>query len=259
MKLLRTAAIAAAALTTTMTATTASAEYQYGFGNVSINRLNWSDGTQERTKTQAPKRSFTFLELEGGAGFDWGEVYGFIDLENPHKKNNEDDGDGLRIAMKGTMRVFLGDTGLNLYGQIYDLSTGDFDEQNRVIGFGYNYANDNLFFKPFIGLHNAQSKYFKEGNNGYMLGWVLGYNFNAFNQSFSVTNWNEYEFGRDKKYQTDKNDKSKSKKSGINGAVSLWWNATDNITAGLQYRYANDKLGSATYQNAMIYTLKYNF
>ncbi|WP_062260110.1 outer membrane protein OmpK [Endozoicomonas arenosclerae] len=248
MKLLRNATLALAAVTAAFTST-ANAEYQYGFSNVSISRLDWSDGTEERTA--GGKKDFTYLELEGGAGFDWGEIYGFIDLENPHKSNKEDDGDGRRVAMKGTMRLNLGDTGFNLYGQVYDLSTDGFNEQNRVVGFGYNFAQGSFFFKPFIGLHNAQTTYFS-GNNGYMLGWVLGYGFKAFGEDFMVTNWHETEFNRDEDY-------AEGKETGQNGAVSLWWNATDTITAGLQYRYADDKLGADTYQNAMIYTLKYNF
>jgi hypothetical protein len=31
------------------------------------------------------------------------------------------------------------------------------------------------------------------------------------------------------------------------------------VTGGLTYRYADQKLGSATYQRALITTIKYNF
>ena len=80
MKLLRNATIALATMTA---AATASADYLYGFGNVSINRLDWTNKTEKNTAHD----DFTYLELEGGAGFTWGEVYGFIDLENPHKSS----------------------------------------------------------------------------------------------------------------------------------------------------------------------------
>ena len=244
MKLLRNATIALATMTA---AATASADYLYGFGNVSISRLDWTS----KTEKNAGKKDFTYLEAEGGAGFTWGEVYGFIDLENPHKSNNK----GFRVAMKGNTRIKLGDTGFNLFAQIYDLNTKGFNEQNRFAGVGYNFTGDNYFFKPVLALHNAETTYFS-GNNGYMLGWVAGYNFKAMGEDFMVTNWHEYEFGRDSKY-LQKN--GKARKSGHNGAVALWWNATNHITAGLQYRYADDKLGSATYQDGVIYTLKYNF
>ncbi|MGL5762700.1 MAG: outer membrane protein OmpK, partial [Plesiomonas shigelloides] len=34
---------------------------------------------------------------------------------------------------------------------------------------------------------------------------------------------------------------------------------TPSITTGIQYRYADKKLGSEAYQNAMVYSIKYNF
>ena len=248
MKLLRNATIALATLTA---AATASADYLYGFGNVSINRLDWTNKTEKNTAHE----DFTYLEVEGGAGFTWGEVYGFIDLENPHKSNERR---SPSVAMKGNTRINLGNTGFNLFAQIYDLSANGFNEQNRFIGFGYNFTGDNYFFKPVLAMHTMLIKqaYFS-GNNGYMLGWVAGYNFSAMGEDFMLTNWHEYEFGRNSNYL--RNAKGKTEKSGHNGGAALWWNATDSITAGLQYRYADNKLGNASYQDGVIYTLKYNF
>ena len=246
MKLLRGLTLAAATAAMTLP-TVANAEYLFGYGSASINYLDWTSGTENKTD----HRDFMFLELEGGAGFTWGEMYGFIDLENPFNSNKAENGKGRRTAMKGNMRVNLGDTGFNLFAQIYDLSTHGFNEQNRIIGFGYNFVGDNFFFKPFLGYNNTQSTFFS-GSNGYMLGWVAGYNFNMFDQSFMLSNWHETEFGRDRDYVN-------GERTGQNGAVALWWNATDSVTAGIQYRYADNKLGNDTYQNGMVYTLKYNF
>lgn len=245
MKLLRNATIALASLTA---AASASADYLYGFGNVSVSYLDWTSKTEKNTTHE----DFAYLEVEGGAGFSWGEVYGFIDLENPTKSNR----DGRRVAMKGNTRINLGDSGLNVFAQIYDLSTHGFNEQNRFVGFGYNFTGDNYFLKPVLALHNAQTSGFS-GSNGYMLGWVAGYNFSAMGQDFMVTNWHEIEFNRASDYL--RNAKGEAEKTGQNGGLALWWNATDSITAGLQYRYADDKLGNATYQDGVIYTLKYNF
>ncbi|GAL06786.1 putative exported protein precursor [Photobacterium aphoticum] len=47
----------------------AQAEYLYGFGNVSVNYLDWSKGTEQRSG--GFKDDFVYLELEGGAGFTW--------------------------------------------------------------------------------------------------------------------------------------------------------------------------------------------
>ena len=225
----------------------ANAEYLYGFGSFGVNYLNWTDKTEDR----ADKEDFLFLELEGGAGFSWGEVYGFFDLENPQKNNDETDGNGRRTAMKGTLRYYLGETGFNIYAHLYDFNASGFTEQNRLLGIGYNFQNANMYFKPFIAVNNTDKTGFS-GFNGYVFGWVTGYNFDLFQQSFALTNWNEYEFDRDVAY-------GNGDKEGWNGALALWWNAPYNVTLGLQYRYADDKLGSATYQDGFVYTVKYNF
>ncbi|WP_257284380.1 outer membrane protein OmpK [Endozoicomonas sp. SESOKO1] len=240
MGFLRKSTLAAAVIAAGFSMT-ASADYQYGFGNVSISRLDWTDKTEERSG----KKDFTFLEIEGGAGFDWGEVYGFFDLENPHKSNDE----GRTTAMKGTIRYNLGYSGLNLYGHIYDLNGAGFYEQNRLLGVGFNYQNANLFWKPFLAVNNTENNDIS-GFNGYVAGWVLGYGFNLLEQNFMFTNWHEYEFDRESQYVGGK--------SGFNGAAALWWNANEKITLGLQYRYAEDKLDSNTYQDGIVYTLKYN-
>ncbi|PVP81993.1 hypothetical protein C4706_21835, partial [Salmonella enterica subsp. enterica serovar Javiana] len=48
-------------------------------------------------------------------------------------------------------------------------------------------------------------------------------------------------------------------KDGINGTVALWWNATPHLTAGVQYRYADNKLGESFLQDGIIYSIKYLF
>lgn len=73
-------------------------------------------------------------------------------------------------------------------------------------------------------------------------------------EKFTLTNWNEYEFDRDATYAAGNGGKE-----GLNGAVALWWNATSYITTGIQYRYADDKLGEDFYQDAIIYSIKFNF
>ncbi len=57
----------------------ASAEMKWGFADASLNYLEWNRSTEEKSL----KRSFAYLELEGGGRFNWGELYGFFDLENP--------------------------------------------------------------------------------------------------------------------------------------------------------------------------------
>lgn len=221
------------------------AEYQWGFGNLSLNYLDWN----KTTEAKSVKRDFAYLELEGGGQFNWGEIYGFFDLENFVK-----DGDKVRTASKGTLRYYLGQTHFNIYAHVYNFDMAGFSEQNRILGFGYNLGGDGWWFKPFLGVHQVSQTYFN-GMNGYMAGWILGYAFKMKDQSFLVTNWHEIEFARKDTYTTANGNKSHS----FNGALGLWWNLDPIVTLGLQWRYAVDKLGTAGEMNAGIASVKYNF
>lgn len=66
--------------------------YQNGFANINVNYLDWSHRTVQKSKNTTHKKDFAYIELEGGANFKWGELYGFIDLENPFKKQHAEPG-----------------------------------------------------------------------------------------------------------------------------------------------------------------------
>lgn len=238
---------------------------QWSFGNVSVNYLDWSNGTEKRTATNAAKSDFVYLELEGGVGYSWGEFYGFFDIENPgHDQFDEgsDGKDNLRTAGKVTSHLYLGDTPFSVYLHLYDFRDYGFHsrEQDQILGFGYRHTFGNgLWIKPFIGAARVQSSGYT-GMNGGMLGWVAGYDFNALGQNFSLTNWHEQTFARDDDYLEQNYVGAKADEIGTNGAVALWWHPTRMLTTGLQYRYSDEKLGSpGQYQNAVIYSLKFNF
>lgn len=236
----------------------------WSFANVSVNYLDWSDGTEVRTADNAAKGDFPYLELEGGAGFSWGEFYGFLDFENPgHDRFDEASGgkDNFRTAAKLTSHFYLGESPFSIYAHVYDFRDYGFDlrEQDQILGLGYRHTFANgLWFKPFLGAARVQSDGFT-GMNGFMAGWVAGYDFTAFGQDFSVTNWHEQTFGRDDDYLEQNYVGDKADAVGTNGALSLWWHPHERLTSGVQYRYADEKLGTpGQYQNAMIYTLKLN-
>ncbi len=236
---------------------------QWSFSNVSLNYLDWSRGTEKRTASNAAKGDFFFLELEGAAGFEWGEFYGFADLENPSNDRREDDGrDNRRSAAKVTSHLYLGESPFSVYLHVYDFRDYGFDsrEQDQIVGLGYRHTFENgLWLKPFIGAAHVNSASYS-GMNGYMLGWVWGYDFKAFEQDFSLTNWHELTFKRDEDYLSENFVDGSAGAMGNNGALSLWWRPIEQITAGVQYRYAMNKLGTPDdFQNATIYTVKYNF
>ena len=86
----------------------------YSFGNVSINYLDWTTGTEERSG----KADFAYLELEGGAGWEWGEFYGFTDIENPTKSWTADPPDNMRFVAKPILDIKL--AGSKWYFHIQD-------------------------------------------------------------------------------------------------------------------------------------------
>ena len=188
----------------------------------------------------------------------------FFDFENPtNDQFDESSGgkDNFRTAGKLTSHIYLGDSPLSIYAHLYDFRDYGFEsrEQDQVLGLGYLTTFDNgLWFKPFIGAARVQSDGYT-GMNGYMAGWVAGYDFTALNQNFSVTNWHEQTFGRDDEYLEQNYVGASAGSVGTNGALSLWWHPSDLITTGIQYRYSENKLGTPNdYQNAMIYSVKLN-
>ncbi|TDR82864.1 outer membrane protein OmpK [Paludibacterium purpuratum] len=262
------------ALALAMAGGMAAAHADYTFGDVSINQLNWSPSTLD--KTQSPttafgaKRNFQYLEAEGGAGRSWGDVYGFFDLENWNRHDPQMKSGDQRYTFKVVARFNLTEVAglpIKLYTHVYDTRDSDTDpqnhffDQNRVLGLSTDLNFGKVWVHPFLGRH--QEMKYGQGThmNGYMAGYVAGYDFDLFGQSFAVTQWHETEFDRNENHFTGVADPAgvEQKRTGQNGAVSLWWNATKHLTTGVQYRYAVNKLGTSGNEYAWIYTAKYNF
>ena len=229
----------------------------YKWGNVSVNYLDWTSGTTDRSG----KEDFIYLELEGGAGWDWGEFYFFTDWENPGESWSNTPPDDVRLVFKPIFDFKVGDKGWYFHLQNYMLYSDTFYVNNLVPAIAYKFQAENGFWiRPFIGVH-YQGSTFYTGWNGFMAGWVFAYEFAIKGQKFSLSQWNEFEFDRDEEhYQLDDGTPIGDGKSyGLNGALALWWYPNKKITAGVQYRYANHKLGSISYQTGPIFTVKYNF
>ncbi|WP_370603432.1 hypothetical protein [Citrobacter braakii] len=52
------------------------AEQQYGWGNIHFDYQSWDAGVKDLEYEQA------LIGIEGGIGFDWGEMYGSYDFDN---------------------------------------------------------------------------------------------------------------------------------------------------------------------------------
>ena len=128
-----------------MLSQTTHAKMNYGFKSLSVNYLNWTERTESvsdwNTLHLGQKADFIYIEIEGGAGFDWGDIYGFIDMENPGKPVTSAPHHN-RMATKGSLAYNLGETNLNLYAHIYTLNEKGFSDQNRVFGVSYDLNSD---------------------------------------------------------------------------------------------------------------------
>lgn len=92
------------------------------------------------------------------AGWNWGEVYGFFDFENPTGKRHGKDGHEFRTSKKLDFRYYLDDTGFNFYGQIYNTDSAYFYETESVAGLSHNFQFGNLSWKPFLGTDYVKNK-----------------------------------------------------------------------------------------------------
>ncbi|RLA73284.1 MAG: hypothetical protein DRG78_22785 [Epsilonproteobacteria bacterium] len=219
----------------------------YNFSNLSVNYLNWSKGTKNRSNQE----DFVYLEFEGGAGWDWGEVYMFFDIENPTKSYNDTPPDNMRFAFKPVIDIKLINN-LSLHVQDYNLYSKDFYVSNLIVGLSYKIdTNFGFWIRPFIGPHYQASTYYS-GFNGYVAGWVFDYQFSILNLNFSCDQWHEVEFQRDE-------DDGYGDNVGTQGALAFWWHPTSSLSTGLKYRYAAYNLGSTQYQDGIIYSFRYDF
>ncbi|PSW20779.1 hypothetical protein C9I98_08045 [Photobacterium sanctipauli] len=246
-KLLKGAAIASCLLSSAV-----SAEQLYGWGNVHVDYQFWDQGfVDDNDFRQA------LIGVEGGAGYDWGELYGFYDYEGVDKATGN-----RGQTFNGEAHIYLGDSGASLFGKVYGHIDQNIREVNQYMGFGYTgLTGDNWWFKPwaaveFINVSNEFNAGVKDytGMNGGTIGWQAGYAFEAFGESFLLHNWNQIEL-----FRSDEYAENNYGDTGLNGAVNFAWNINEDFTAMLMYRYFVNKLGADGYGDILIYRLAYNF
>ena len=246
--------VTAALIGLTVFGSAAIAAPNYTFGNVSINKLDWSGTSTEKA---GHLKDFDYIELEGGAGYDWGDVYGFADFENFGDYEKVSD---VQISTKAVITVNTAIDNVAVYHHTYAAISDGFNVRDHVLGATYTgIKGDNWSVRPFLGaVYSAHDTDFNgawHGMNGGMFGWTAMYDFQVGGEKFTLSNWNEYTFARDETYLA----KAGESGNGMNGAAAIWWNVSPRFTTGVQYRYADNKLGSKSNLNAAIYTVKFNF
>ncbi|MDC5856173.1 outer membrane protein OmpK [Vibrio europaeus] len=259
-----------------VSAVPAQAEYLFGFGGMYMDYQDWGHGfgnDDDNNNQKISNRDQVVIGIEGGAVFDWGQIYGFYDYEGVDRAQ-----DNRGASTKGTIHYNLTDSGISLYAQVYntDADSG-FHEQNRVLGFGYTgLKGDGWGFTPFIGVHQVNTTFTQvteagepnfssknSGNNGGMAGWVGYYNTDIAGQNFTFASWGEFEFARNDAYARAQSTTAGSSESpeswGLNGSANAMWNITKNWSTGLLYRFTVNKLARKDYQDLLIYRVQYNF
>ncbi len=221
---------------------------QYHFENVSINYLDWTP----YTKTKTIDNDFFYAGFEGGAGWKYAEIYGFLYTENP-TKSYDASGESLRFVNLVDLDLKI-KNGFRIHLQNYHLDSSSYYTNDFVLGIGYKYVSKSFWIRPFLGIHTTNDT-FNNGLNGYMAGWLFSYNFSIQQRIFNVFWWDEFEFGREARFY-----KNSDKASwGNQGGVSLFYFLNKPFTLGITYRYSYHKLGVYTYQDAFIYSFKFNF
>ena len=227
----------------------------YWFGDVNLNYFDWD----EHAENETAKGDFSYVGIEGGAGWNSVDAYGFLNIENPTHSYNDEAPRDLRFSAFCDVDVEIKNN-FKFHFQDFALNSGSYYVNDFVLGIAYKLDTDfGLWFRPFLAIHHTYDTYYK-GLNGYMTGWLFNYDFRMFDYNFSIFQWNEIEFGRDKEFYLD-NGKSVGDGAswGLNGAISFWMHLSKIFTVGVQYRYAKNKLGYKGRQAGTIYTLKYNF
>jgi len=124
-------------LLTTLFTTSIFAEQLYSFSNVSVNYLDWSKGTEDRTT----QKDFGYVTLEGGVGWDWGEFYGNLNIENPTKKYTDDETSNTqRYATFADFDINI-KNGFRLHFQNFHTHSDTFYVNDFVVGGAYKYQN----------------------------------------------------------------------------------------------------------------------
>lgn len=134
------------------------------------------------------------------------------------------------LFLKGSSHVKLM-SGFTVYGQVSHFTDPSFNETTAVVGGGYLMGGSSWSVKPFVGLAKMQNNFGMQ-DEMVMVGWTA---FKSVTSNLSLSNWHETTF----KHGTT-----------ANGAVSAFYDVTENVYVGATYRYYFDAAGVDGYGDA---------
>ncbi|EAA5485258.1 hypothetical protein DQD41_06315 [Salmonella enterica subsp. enterica] len=223
------------------------------YGKISLGYGDWNKGFKNVDRGEVWKAVADF-----GAVFDRGEFASFYEM---NVLNHPVEGRNHVTQFLGHYRPIEG-YDFTLMTKLYMSMENKFgDELNMMYGIGYlGLVEKSWFIKPYLAVHNLSNDYTLKtygqatGFNGYVAGWVAAYNFDMFNESFAISNWNEVEFDRNDAYAEQQGGHT-----GLNGAVTFTWKFMPRWTASVSYRYFNNKLGYDGYGDRLNYLIGFSF
>ena len=85
-----------------VSAVPAQAEYLFGFGGMYVDYQAWNHGfgnDKDNFGADIEDRNQAVIGIEGGAVFDWGQIYGFYDYEGVDRAGDDRGVLGLRVPL----------------------------------------------------------------------------------------------------------------------------------------------------------------
>ncbi|MDO6618439.1 hypothetical protein AB4160_10855 [Shewanella sp. 10N.286.51.B8] len=227
---------------------------------VEVGIMDWSDRTE--AYFGEGKSENEYIAIKGATGNAFGDVFAIVKLED----FTDSDLMGSEINIVG--QINMGDSDFNWYGQVFNKQKPVWSETNTLLGFSHDKTWDNGWYTQVaLAGHVVTSDYahFKKANgesfdaNGFNGGYAyigVSKDFSAYNQDFSFNWWQEHYFGRGDDYLIVSGD---IEDHGFNGSANLRWHISGGVSAAISYRYAQNNLGKEGWQNAMFYSMQYNF
>lgn len=74
---------------------------------------------------------------------------------------------------------------MHAYGTYGSANRVNFHDDMFLYGIGYNFTGSGWWFKPFFAKRYTDQTYYT-GDNGYVAGWVAGYNFMLGSEKFTL-------------------------------------------------------------------------
>ncbi|MCL1046540.1 hypothetical protein L2737_14595 [Shewanella electrodiphila] len=218
--------------------------------------MDWSDKAEEAFGDQ--RSTNPFLKLHGYNATEFGDIYGNVQLEDIDKSAEL----GVEVVLIG--QANLGETGFNLYSQVYVKNEPDWSETLILPGISWDKVlNNGLYVQAAVAANFVVADYrglgvtnWENGYNGGYLTLTASKGFTLWEQNFNLM-WNqEHYFGRDDLYL---NITGEDEAFGYNGWLVLDWQIIPSAAMSLSYRYSQNNMGLKGYSDGVFYSLKYNF